>query len=180
MRPLFLLALPFLGACNSECGDPTRVNGTWAVFHQVVNIPVDDEASVDAGYPSYEMFVNGWSRWDLTWSAAGNVTLAITDAAEAQGTYGEGGKQSFLGTMNAAEGNCNTMQLAFAGDFVTASATTHAFDYLADLTFTGDQLSGTFAYTDTWTATGEDGGGLAGANGQMRAALQTDGFDTGF
>jgi hypothetical protein len=49
MRPLFLLALPFLGACNSECGDPTRVNGAWAVFHQVTNLGEGGDASVDAG-----------------------------------------------------------------------------------------------------------------------------------
>ncbi len=180
MRPLFLLALPFLGACNSECGDPTRVNGAWAVFHQVTNLGENGEASVDVGYPSYEVFVNGWSRWDLTWSAAENVTLAVTDASERQGTYGESGKQTYLGTMKSTEDNCNTMQLAFTGEFVTSSATTHAFDYTADLTFTGEELTGTFAYTDTWTASGEDGGGLAGANGQVRAVLQTDGFDTGF
>lgn len=187
MRALFVVLLPLLGACSSECDDPTRINGTWAMFHAVQNLG-EGGATVDDAYPTYEVIPNGWTRWEVIWTAAGTATLRVTDAAERQGDYGDAGEQSYVGTMASTEGNCNALRLDFAGDWQAASGSVHAFTYAADVTFTGSGLAGTFAYDDTWTGTRVDAegaaqdvsGALTGATGSVQGVLQADGFDTGF
>ena len=187
MRALFIVLLPLLGGCSSECEDPTRINGTWAMFHAVQNL-VEGGATVDDAYPTYEVIPNGWTRWEVTWTAAGTATIRVTDAAERQGDYGGEAEQTYVGTMASSEANCNALHLDVAGDWLAASGSTHTFSYAADLTFTGDGLAGTFAYDDTWTAsvTDDEGnaqdvsGALTGATGSVQGVLQTDGFDTGF
>jgi hypothetical protein len=184
---LLLPILSSLTACTSECDDATRMNGTWAFFHAVGNVGAEGSATVDEAYPSYEVFVNGWTRWEIAWSAAQTVTVRLTDVAERQGDYGTGTEQTFQGTMVSSEANCNRVRLDLEGTWATVSGSAHAFTYGADLTFTGGGLSGTFDYSDTWTGTvdGEDGpeqvsGALEGATGEVRAAYQAEGFDTGF
>jgi hypothetical protein len=194
MRLALLLPIAAsLTACTSECDDATRVNGTWAFFHAVGNVGTEGGATVDENYPSYDVFVNGWTRWEIAWSAAGNVTVRMTDAPERQGDYGAAAEQTFQGTMISSEDNCNRVRLDLEGTWDGASGSQHAFTYGADLTFTGDGLAGAFAYSDTWSQTYDtndtgDGsqvgqtveGALTGATGEVRAAYQTEGFDTGF
>ncbi len=180
MRPLvLLLVLPAVGGCASECDDPTRIEGTWAVWHHLTNVGVDGGATVDEAYPSYEVFANGWSRWAITWSKGSTGSIEITDAAERAGAYGDPIPQNFQVTMKAADDNCNRIALSFASEFATVSRTNHVFTYVADLTWTGDEFAGTYTYDDTWSGNGQTGA-LTGGVGELRAARQDEGFETGF
>jgi hypothetical protein len=53
------------------------------------------------------------------------------------------------------------------------------FTYVADLTWTGEEFSGTYTYDDTWSGNGQTGA-LTGGVGELRAARQDEGFETGF
>lgn len=186
---MFALLVAFLAGCDADCEDASRINGEYAMWHSVLNANQEGGATMDEAYPSYEVFINGWSRWNLTWSASGGtVSAEITDVPELQ-SGGEGASstpETFSGTLTSADDNCNVFNLDLSGDFTTASGSTHAFTYTAEMVFYGDNMSGTFAYDDTWSKPGEDGaaptsGQLAGASGDLQAVRQTDGtFDTGF
>jgi hypothetical protein len=161
------------------------VNGTYAIWHTVDN--TSDGAVVSEGYPSYGVFVNGWSKWKINW-AAGSETLSadITDVAEAQsGSEAEvGPTQTFSGSFVRSEADCNAFAMHLDGVFDGTSGSSHLFVYDAELVYMGDHLNGTFAYTDTFTASAADGsalsGGLTGATGELKGILQIDSFDTGF
>jgi hypothetical protein len=190
VRPLVFAALilPLATGCDSDCADASRVNGTYAMWHTVLNAGTDGTATVSEDYPSYQMFINGWSKWKITWaSGGGTINADITDVAEAQGNYNESAptSQAFEGTLASSDSNCNMFDLHLEGDFATTVDTVHTFVYDSQLTYMGDHLSGSFTYTDTYTGTAEDGsstsGGLDGATGDVYGTLQTDSeFDTGF
>jgi hypothetical protein len=189
VRALFLATLlSTLAGCDSDCADTSRINGTYAMWHTVLNAGADGGATADEGYPSYQVFINGWSKWKITWSSgSGTVNADITDIAEYQGDFNDGSttSQSFEGTMAENDDNCNTFTLHLTGDFETTVDTVNSFTYDATMAYMGDHVAGTFTYTDTYTGTAEDGsptsGGLSGASGDLSGTLQTDGkFDTGF
>lgn len=184
--PISLVALLASG-CDSDCSDAARVNGTYAMWHHVQNVGADGTATVSEGYPSYQMFVNGWSKWKVKASTtSGALSTDITDVAEAQGDYNDGAPttQAFTGTLAVTETNCNAFNFHIEGEFDTTVDTTHAFVYDADLVFSGDHVAGTFAYTDSFTGTADDGSAVSGklenATGEVSGTLQFDDFDTGF
>ncbi len=191
IRALAILALvaPLAAGCGSDCADATRVNGTYAMWHSITNLAADEGgASVNADYPSYQVFANGWSKWKLTYqSADGTLNADITDVAEVQGDFNEGGAlaQSYAGTLTSAEDNCNVFALHLEGDFETSADTVHTFVYDATLVYLGDHLNGTHAYSDTYVSSldgSTNTGGLTGAEGDANGTLQVEGggFDTGF
>ena len=172
--------------CSSDL-DAARLNGTWALWHQVLNVGTGGTAQVDEDYPSYQMFINGWSKWKVKASASsGAFNVDITDVSEYQGDYNDDAPstESFAGNLTVDEKNCNAFLLHMEGDFSTTSGTTHAFVYDADAIYMGDHMAGSFTYDDSYTGTDADGnsmsGGLTGASGELNATLQLDGFDTGF
>ena len=175
------------------------------MFHQVLNAPpaaTDDagkaEATMSENYQdvSYGIFVNGWSRWDIT-PAGGKASIVITDAPELQGEAYPDGKvqrQQYDDVpMKPAADNCNVFTVELAGDYKNPAGTTHTFTYNATLTFLGDHLSGDFAYSDTFTgvlvdAAADDSGSgdveegnIDGAAGEVTGTRTSgDNFDTGF
>jgi len=166
-----------LTGCSSECDDPSRINGTYAVYQAILN-GGGDGAVPDPAWPAYEALVNGWTKWEVTWTTSGTVNLTITDANERQGDLSEINPpaQSYSGTLTADEASCNRLNLELAGTWNT-SAEALTFSYTANLVFVGDHLGGTFTYEDTLS----DGSpGITGAEGEFLGTLQTDGFDTGF
>jgi hypothetical protein len=65
------------------------------------------------------------------------------------------------------------------------SNNTHTFSLTAQWVFSGDQIIGSFTYSDTFEGIDGTGAGMSGsiesAVGSFTAVLQTDGvFDTGF
>jgi hypothetical protein len=209
MRRIVLLPLPLLAvACDSDCANPSRVNDVYAVWHSVANAPdgeaIDrdtDTASATAGPKAeggdavltdswrliaYSMFINGWSKWDVTLASGGDASVEITDVAELQGDLAGGTPtpQNFTARMVSSDSNCNEFQLTMEGVFITPSDTSHQFTYVAQLVYLGDHVSGSFTYDDTFV--GPQGSNLAsgsitGARGDLFGQRQTDAvFDTGF
>ncbi|MDP2317304.1 MAG: hypothetical protein Q8P41_30755 [Pseudomonadota bacterium] len=183
--PLSLLALLSTG-CDSDCADTSRVNGTYAMWHTVLNAG-EGGATASENYPTYDVFINGWSKWKINWSAGSDTINAdITDVAEAQsGPDGVvGTAQAFSGSLTSSAEDCNVFAMHIEGNFETTADTTHAFIYDADVVYMGDHLSGTYSYADTFTGTAEDGSSISGqlenATGEVSGTLQIDGFDTGF
>jgi hypothetical protein len=136
---------------------------------------------------SYSTLINGWTQWDLTWSpTTGKLSVTAADSKEVMGDPGEALPTTFSwsGTLDADPTNCNAFTLTLAqAQWVTRSATTHTFSYEAHLLWTGEGMSGTYTYTDTYTEgdSTEPAGGLTNAKGEVYFVLQTDGaFDTGF
>jgi hypothetical protein len=185
---LCALALaPVLTGCDSECVDAARLDGTYAMWHSVQNMGDGGTATVSDDYPSYQMFINGWSKWKVKAStSAGTFNADITDVAEFQGDYNDGGAttQAFAGTLTASEKNCNALTVVIEGEFDTSVGTTHAFTYEAEMLFTGEHLAGRFSYADSYTGTDDAGaavsGALTDAQGELSGTLQVDDFDTGF
>lgn len=195
---LFALALV---ACDADCDDPARINGTYAAFHTLLNVqgtPAEgdsggDTAEADAkaaataeGYDdlSYSLFANGWSRWALTWApATGSLNISMTDARERMGDPGvvDGQTFSWSGALTESADNCNAFDLALQGQFTTSSGTIHNFQYTSALSWQGEGMAGTFTYADGYTATDGSAGAIDGATGEVILVLQTDdAFDTGF
>lgn len=180
--PTLLIAL-FAG-CDAECKDPTRLNDmTWAMWH--VALDASGESSVDSNYPTYQVFSNGWSKWDLAWAQNGaDVNVEITDAKERQGDLNDAivpTTQSFTGQLLASEENCNALTLELEGDFETTSGTVHTFQYAADLVFTGEHLNGRYTYSDSYAGEGVTGQ-MSEVHGDVWGTAEDGGgdFDTGF
>lgn len=183
---VFLLAA--LVGCDSDCEDASRIKGEYAMWHTVLNAGQDGGATMDEAYPSYDVFVNGWSRWNITWSAAGGtVQASVTDVLEIQsdGEADEAVEAQLAGTLVSQDDNCNVFDMALSGTYETAADTTHTFNYASRFVFYGDHIAGDYTYSDTWEGLDSTGaptsGYLENAAGDMYGTLQTDGtFDTGF
>lgn len=178
---MLALLVIMLTACDTDCEDASRINGTYATWHTVLNSSDVDKSE---GYPSYQMFFNGWSKWDITWqSSGGGLQADITDVAELQGdmnTLGEPATQTFSGKLTSADDNCNVFVMDLEGNFETTVGTNHTFVYHSDLVFMGDHLSGTFTYDDSYTGADDTSGEIANVKGEVSGTMQDDTFDTGF
>ncbi len=175
-----LLAL-WISGCDADCSNPERVNQAYEVWHSVVNTPDDSGGAsgqsaleMTADYPSYELFVNGCSRWEFTYqSAAEKVNVNILDIDEVQGTgdADSATQQKYEGSLTADAENCNVFTVKFAGQYQAPTLSNHDFEYTATLAFFGDAYSGTFTYSDIFTGLDADGapveGSIVGASGEV-------------
>jgi len=193
-----MLALALLlPACDTDCSDPGRINSTYAAFHTVLNVagsgvPADTGDGGDTGdtgddaakteddggqarataYDSitYDVFVNGWSNWKITWAeGTGKLNVTAADAKERMGDPGDVTGQTFTwsGDLTAAEDNCNAFDLTVKdGQFTTSDETAHIFSYTAALVWQGEGMAGTYTYSDTFTSD-EGGGSLTNARGEV-------------
>ncbi len=180
-----------LVACDADCGKPTRVNGTYAVFHDVLNMSSSATEKANAtveGYDdvSYSALVNGWWRWDLTYEAsADSVNITAIDVRERMGDPAlvDGQSVTWKGGFVQHDDNCNAFDLSLQGTWTSSSDTIHSFKYEAGVVWSGDGFAGTYTYSDTYTVGDgvDSAGGLSGAAGDVIAVMQQgDGFDTGF
>jgi hypothetical protein len=176
------LTIALLAGCDADCEDTTRLNHTWAMWHD----PLDAEGGVsaDESYPTYQVFANGWSKWTFAWAQDGaNVDVEIADARERQGDLNDGTPetQAYSGQLLASDENCNALSLELSGIFETTSGTRHTFSYASDFTFYGDHLAGTYTYSDTWSD-GTSSGAMSEIHGEVRGTAEDSGsdFDTGF
>ncbi|MBM4368631.1 MAG: hypothetical protein FJ102_20630 [Deltaproteobacteria bacterium] len=180
-----------LVACDADCNKPNRVNGTYAVFHDVLNMSTDGAAKAASatveGYDdvSYSALVNGWWRWDLTYEAASDsVNITAIDVRERMGDPAEVDGQSvtWTGSFVAHEDNCNSFDMKLNGTWTSSQDTIHAFKYESTVSWSGDGFAGDYTYSDTYTVGDgvESEGGITGASGDVIAVLQVEGFDTGF
>lgn len=184
--PVSLVVLLAAG-CDSDCQDASRLNGTYAMWHSFTNVGAGGTVTPSEDYPSYTMFVNGWSKWKVKASTTGgSFNTDITDFEDEMGDKNEGtpSTQPFSGDLSVVEANCNAFTLHIEGTFETTVDTEHTFVYDADLLYTGDHLNGSFTYSDSYVGTAEDGsatsGQLDGATGEFNGTLQYDDFDADF
>ncbi len=180
-----------LVACDADCNKPTRVNGTYAVFHDVLNMSSESTAKAAnatvEGYDdvSYSALVNGWWRWDLTYEAASDsVNITAIDVRERMGDPAavDGQSVTWTGSFTAHEDNCNAFDMKLNGTWTSSQDTIHSFKYDSVVTWSGDGFAGEYTYSDTYTVGDgvESEGGITGASGDVIAVLQGEGFDTGF
>lgn len=170
-----LLAVSFLSGCDADCSNPERVNQTYEVWHSVINTPTVSAQgatplTMSEGYPSYELFVNGCTQWQLTYQASANkVNVKILDIDEVQGTgdADSATAQAYEGTLKSSDENCNVFSVEIAGSYEAPTKSVHDFTYTAELSFFGDSYAGTFAYSDSFSGLDENG---AAINGQIQGA----------
>lgn len=193
------LLIALFAGCDADCDNLGRVDGTYAVFHDVLNVGEANAAEGDgAGKAeggkavtdnydevSYSTLINGWSRWNLKWSpGTGKVTILASDAMERMGDPGQNDGQSFTwtGSMSQREGNCNIFDLSVAGLWSTSLETHHTFTYESELVWTSEGLGGTYTYSDTFTEGDnlDPAGGITKAQGEAFFVAQGEEFDTGF
>jgi hypothetical protein len=167
MRTMILLGpvLALLAACDSECDDPKRIDGQWAVFAnatssdwQVTGFTEEERAAGDQAALLDNIFPNGWSTWDIRYTP-GRDRYAI----EIDG-------QNFEADHTPDATSCNRIQLTMAGLYQAPEGSTHEFDMDAEVVWTGDELVGSFAYADAWTTDEKDGVVRIPA-GELRATL---------
>ena len=187
-------------ACDADCEDPARINGTYAAFHVMQNVSGvapeggGDTAEADAkarstveGYDdglAYSLFTNGWSRWAVTWAqATGSVNITMMDGRERMGDPAAVDGQAFTwdGQLTEASDNCNALALVGQGQFTSSAGTIHNFKYTSDLSWQGDAIAGTFTYSEGYSSADGDAGAIEGAAGEVVLVLQSGAeFDTGF
>lgn len=180
-----LLLLPLLTGCDPDCTDFDRIDGTWEVWMTVDNVPREGTEGglvLSEGYPTEELFVNGATRWKLNYQPSSErMTVLMNDVLEPTDLPGENfvfTGVEISGALKQDEENCNILNLSmedsydastsnFTGEILTDSK--HDFTFDARLVYAGDQLSGTFTYSDTMRGLDGDGapfeGSISDANG---------------
>ncbi|HND33426.1 MAG TPA: hypothetical protein PKY30_03585 [Myxococcota bacterium] len=167
-----LFLLPLLTGCDPDCTDFDRIDGTWEVWMTVDNVPREGSEgglTLSEGYPTEELFINGTSRWKLNYQPSSErMTVLMNDVLEPTDLPGENfvfTRVEIGGSLKQDTENCNVLDLAmedtyaasttsFTGEILTNSS--HTFTFAANLVYAGDQLSGTFTYSDTVQGTDGD------------------------
>lgn len=172
--PLFaclgLVAVVATG-CDPDCADPSRIDGLWSMSANsstdAASLTVAQGAeSIDDVALLWGILPNGESTWDLKYIPANqSYTLIVGD-------------QSYRATQEADADNCNRMKLRFSGDWASDYGAAHQFDWRGDLTWSGDEIGGTFTYEDTWTVDGA-AGTISIPAGEIRGQRGASAADTG-
>ncbi|MBN2800118.1 MAG: hypothetical protein JXX28_13315 [Deltaproteobacteria bacterium] len=149
---MIVLTLLGLAGCSADCGQPDQVNGTYAVFANVISAP---EVSNEEAFPSYMSPVNGWTEWEIQWNLVDQTQVVVLldgQAYQAQGSW------------DSLE--CGRFDLKFQGDYTSVNDTEHAF--VADGSFVvfGAHLDGVWAWSEIWTGRNAQSGTFA-ALGQV-------------
>lgn len=203
MKPaLALFALLALAAgCDNDCEKFDRMDGTYAVWQTVTNSEASGAESTltaSENYPTTELFVNGWTRWKISYQASTKgLGIVMSDVLEATDLPGEERHYETVpltGTLTQDESNCNSLDISIDDVYpatqtdtegASLTTTTHTFKYTAHLIFYGDHLAGTYTYSDTYEGTDRSGAALSGqidgVTGTFSGTLKPDdAFDTGF
>lgn len=135
---LGLVAVASLGGCGPDCGQPDQVNGTYAVFANVVEEPQVTNAE---HFPSYMTPANGWSEWTVQWNLVDPSQVAVTID-----------EQPYQATATWDDVECGNFRLTFAGDYVSINDTEHAFSVDGQFVVFGGHLEGLWSWSETWTS----------------------------
>ena len=153
MRAALLFMAAAAAGCDVDCGPPHQVNGTYAVFANVITY---DGTNLDE-FPSTGSPANGWREWALNWP---NSYSADVDVAVDGFDYMAAGEWDPL--------VCGNFTLAFGGTYVSpALGSTHEFEADGDMAVFGVQLEGRWNYSETWTTADGDETGTFTAEGQI-------------
>lgn len=176
-----LLTLPALSVgCGSDCDETARFDGSWAVTSWVrgddwqvsgfdttaANEATAQQAVIDQTALLSQMFVNGSAQWDVARKGDGDTfTLSVDN-------------QAYEARMVEQKGSCNALDLTFQGAWIGDSGSIHTFKFVGDIIFLGDELTGRWKYTDSFTWDEPDALGTVAIPTGVMTALR-DGGDTG-
>lgn len=120
--------------CGVDCGPPSQIDGTYAVFANAVTW---DGTNLEE-FPYATSPANGWSEWSIVWdSVTGAMTVLIDDDAFDAG-----------GSWNTIE--CGVFTLDFGGPY-RDGPDLHAFDATGEFAVFADHLEGSWEYQEDWT-----------------------------
>jgi hypothetical protein len=177
---LAILASALMGGCQKECESPGRLDGRYVLFSNVVT---HDPDPIQEGYPSRDVFYNGYSTWNLEYDPGRigfNLLMEVTRQVEQETVTSS---QPYFAAHASADTNCNVFDLEFSGTYRGPQDSTHEFSWRGTLTSIGTFLGGEWVYEADWSAVG-DGAPVTGSvtsKGEIRGNL-SDGemVDTGF
>lgn len=147
-----------LVGCDPECDDTSRINGNYIV-NSHVSVPTNEVTGSNLeDYPYDDIFVNGWSRWEMMYVPGRQAFQVNLDG------------QAYEAEYTQDPDNCNAFTLTMSGTYTTEEGTAHAFEWVGDLVYLGVKLRGTYTYSDTWNnpSTG-DAGSITIPQGEMLA-----------
>lgn len=146
-KPLFaflLVSAGFASGCGVDCGDPSQINGRYAIFANVIEWEVSEPSEA---FPSYKSPANGWAEWTFEWNQLKQPPVIVS--FDGQPYEGDG-------TWDPVE--CGNFNLEWSGTYLSDSDSTHAFSATAQFVQFADQIEGQWTYEESWTAeTGETG-----------------------
>jgi hypothetical protein len=153
----------FAQGCASDCDSPTRLDGPYVVWSNAI---VHDPATIPEGYPSTEVFYNGFSEWVLSFAPARSAFDVVID------------DQAFLADFTSDDTSCDAFHLRFSGLYTSAvSEMTSDFSWEGTLSALGSHLGGAFTYRAAWQNPSVSGAsGSVEVEGEMSGVYAPEGF----
>lgn len=167
--PVLLLLAVAAAGCDSDCDDPSRLNGRYATFSNI-STPLDQVTgeSVDS-YPWKHVFINGWSVWELKYIPKNSSFQVYVD------------EQPYTASFTPDANNCNSFELKFKGTYTADDGSAHQFKWDGALAYFGTHIGGTFTWQDDWSGADGGSGSISIPEGEVTANLRTgENTDTGF
>ena len=160
------LLLALLG-CSNECTDANRISGTYSVFSSVTTHDNPEGSAM----PTYAPFYNGEREWEFNYVSANSSFRILIEGQEITAKYAPD------------DNNCNAFTLKTQGTDWASDNTElgdtadqlseHDIVWNATLIWQGDELSGTYTATDTWSTSAGDTGVLT-VDGTISGSLVTE------
>lgn len=158
MSPLLLW---LLACADDSCPEVSRLDGGWAVYSE--GAAATSSGSNAGNFPWEDIFVEGWSEWDLAWVAGrGDFDLDIDG-------------QPFVASYTPDELDCDAFTLSFDGRWLGEGGTSHELVWTGVLTRAGSHFDGTFSLEDDWSdpVAGQEGT-LSLQGGEITANTRED------
>lgn len=158
-----VLTVLVLGAgCGGErCPEISRLDGGWAIYLEVD--PASASGNNSGNFPWEDMFVGGWSEWDLEYLPSREEFQLEVDG------------QPFVASYVPDAVDCETFTLAFDGRYLGEQGSTHDFTFTSTLTQAGVHMDGSFALDDAWEDSAEGSTGtLTVSNGVFTGNVRAE------
>ncbi len=142
-----------LWGCGSDCSDTTRLDGAWAVSSRVVNenwqVSGFDTSSADPSDAAREsldqaallaqLLVDGTRSWMINRDGESDAYTLRVDG------------QALQARMVPKKDSCNALNLSLAGGWNGSEGSSHELALEGLITFLGDELTGEWKYTDSFS-----------------------------
>ncbi|HCH64833.1 MAG: hypothetical protein CL927_04290 [Deltaproteobacteria bacterium] len=142
-----------LNGCGSDCDDAARLDGEWSVSTSVVSdqwqangFDTEDSDAAVAASESIEQSellgelpVSGTRTWTIRRDGNSDDFMLRIDG------------QEFQSRMVPRQGACNAFDISFEGAWSGSSGSAHIFTYEGQLNFLGDEITGEWSYSDSFT-----------------------------
>lgn len=150
-----------LAGCGSDCDDATRLDGDWSVTTSVVGddwqITGFNTNNADPTVATSESLAEGALLAQVLTNGERTWTLQRDGASDDYRLRIEG--QEFQARLVPQQGSCNAFDFDFEGTWNGAEGSAHLFALEGQLTFLGDEMTGEWKYSDSFTWDAEDRNG---------------------